>query len=350
MSWKEKIRSVEPYVSGEQPNFDQMIKLNTNENPYPPSRHISAVLKAVSTDKLALYPSADADTLRHAIAQLHGLNDNQVFIGNGSDEVLSLSFLTFFNSTDPIFLPDVTYPFYTTYCDLYGITYKKQNVDQNFHMQLKDYTEKNGGIIFCNPCNPTGIVEPLEFIEQLLLTNSDSVVIIDEAYADFASCSAVSLLKDYENLLITKTFSKARSLAGIRLGYALGSPFAIQKLYDVKNSFNSYCVDRITQQIGLVSVHDHQGMIENINKIIKTRTWFLKELHRLGFVSTDSKANFVFVSTDKMPAKTLYEKLYDARIIVRYWDHPGISDWIRITIGTDDQMICVLNFLKKVLL
>ncbi|MQW22364.1 MULTISPECIES: histidinol-phosphate transaminase [unclassified Lactococcus] len=349
MSWKDKIRKVEPYVSGEQPKLEQMIKLNTNENPYPPSEKVRAVLQSVNADKLALYPNSDAETLRTALAEFWQFDESQIFIGNGSDEVLSLSFLTFFNSDKPVFMPDVTYPFYPTYCDLYGIKYVKQAVDADFHIQAKDYVAENGGIIFCNPCNPTGISEPLDLIEQILEQNQESVVIIDEAYADFSGQSAIPLLDKYENLLITRTFSKARSLAGIRLGVALGSSYAIGKLYDVKNSFNSYCVDMIAQEIGLASIQDTEQMLANVDKIIATRTWFSKAVEKLGFVSTDSQTNFVFIRCEQFSGQTLYDRMYNKHIIVRYWDKPGISDWVRITIGTDEQMKQVLEFLSKLM-
>lgn len=349
MTWQKNLRKVEPYVSGEQPQLEQMIKLNTNESPYPPSPKVGEVLKTLDIAELRLYPNVDADELRAALSKLWQFPAEQIFVGNGSDEVLSLSFLTFFNSEKPILMPDVTYAFYPTYCDLYGIKYKKIPVADNFHLVLKDYFQENGGIVFANPNNPTGLSEDLDFIVQILGKNSESIVIIDEAYADFSGVSALPLLDKYENLIITRTFSKSRSLAGARLGVALGSPLAIAKLYDVKNSFNSYCVDAVAQQMGLASVLDEDYLQKTVHKIIRTRDNFTVELRALGFEVLDSQTNFVLIKHPKISGRLIFEQLYAAHIIVRRWEDSRIAEWLRISIGTDEEMAHVIDFFKAIL-
>ena len=258
MSWQDKLRKVEPYVAGEQPKIVNMIKLNTNENPYGPSDKIKNVIKEIDIDKLRLYPNSDAADLRIALAKYYGLDENQVFIGNGSDEVLALSFITFFNGNEPVLFPDITYSFYPVYCDLYQMDYQLIRLDDEFKINVNDFIRPNSGIIFPNPNAPTGVLVDLEFIETVLKNNPDSIVVVDEAYIDFGGISCVPLINKYDNLIVVQTFSKSRSLAGIRLGVALGSKEAISHLYDVKNSFNSYPIDYITQQIALASILDDQ--------------------------------------------------------------------------------------------
>ncbi|MCL2113509.1 MAG: histidinol-phosphate transaminase [Streptococcaceae bacterium] len=349
MSWKDNLRKVHPYVAGEQPDFMDMIKLNTNENPYPPSPLVTKQLRQFDSKHLRLYPQADVDRLRAELAQYYRLSEQQIFIGNGSDEVLALSFLTFFNSDKPLLMPDISYSFYPVYCDLYDIEYKNVALAEDFRLVVADYCQPNGGIVFANPNAPTGLAINLREIEYILHKNPDSLVLIDEAYVDFGGQSAISLLDKYENLLITRTFSKSRALAGIRLGVALGNEFAISKLYDVKNSFNSYPVDSLAQEIGIASVLDQKYFDYTVQKIISTREWFKSSLTTLGFELTDSKANFVFVKHPKISGKELFNALYDEKIIVRHWQKPRLNDWLRITIGTDDQMKRVAHFLKQYL-
>jgi histidinol-phosphate aminotransferase len=349
MSWRNKLRDVEPYIAGEQPKIDKMIKLNTNENPYGPSPKIRAVLDNLSIDNLRLYPSADAEELKVALANYYQLDEKQIFIGNGSDEVLALSFLSFFNGQDPILFPDITYSFYPVYCRLYQMDYSCIPLDKDFIMKKEDFRQANSGIIFPNPNAPTGILVELDFIEDVLQHNPDSIVVIDEAYIDFGGISAIPLLKEYENLVITRTFSKSRSLAGIRLGVALGNPEVISKLYDVKNSFNSYPIDYIAQRIGIVSVQDRSYFSEQCYKIIKTRETFKQQLKELGFIVPDSYANFVFVCHPNIDAKELFMALREEGIIVRYWNAEKINQYLRITIGTDEQMQDVITFFKKYL-
>lgn len=347
MSWQEKLRQVEPYVAGEQPQIQNMIKLNTNENPYGPSEKVKAALEQIDLSKLRLYPNSDATQLRHALAKYHGLKDEQVFLGNGSDEVLALSFLTFFNGQDPVLFPNITYSFYPVYCDLYQMSYKEIALDEDFMLHVEDFQQPNAGIIFPNPNAPTGLLLGIDEIEKILKFNSDSVVIVDEAYIDFGGQSCVPLIDRYDNLVVIQTFSKSRSFAGARLGVALGSVEAISRLYDVKNSFNSYPIDYITQQLALASVLDSQDMKNKCQKIIETREKTKVRLQELGFIVPDSYANFVFVRHPELDGQQLFLALRKQGIIVRHWNKPLIDQYLRITIGTDEEMECLLQFLEN---
>lgn len=349
MSWQNKVRKVEPYVAGEQPKMINMIKLNTNENPYGPTPKVKEVLTSLDVDILRLYPDSDASALRQALASYYGLDEKQVFLGNGSDEVLALTFLTFFNSDKPILFPDITYSFYPVYCDLYQMSYKTLPLHDDFTMDKEVYYQENAGIIFPNPNAPTGLLVDLDFIEDIVRHNQDSVVVIDEAYIDFGGVSAIPLLKKYDNLVIVQTYSKSRSLAGIRLGVALGNEEAISKLYDVKNSFNSYPLDSIAQRVGLASIQDDQYFRKQCQKIIKTREYTKERLKELGFVVPDSYANFVFVKHPKHDAKELFKALRQVGIIVRHWDKERIDQYLRITIGTGEQMQTMIDFFETYL-
>lgn len=349
MNWRNNLRHVTPYVSGEQPRFSEMIKLNTNENPYAPSEKIKTLLNSFDLELLKRYPNADADDLRSALARYHDVKREQVFLGNGSDEVLALSFLSFFNSKSPILMPEITYSFYPVYCQLFGIPFKKIPLKMNFELDVTDYFEKNGGIVLPNPNAPTAIALSPEKIEQLLKENQEGIVIIDEAYIDFGGTSVCPLLEKYDNLVIVRTFSKSRALAGIRLGYALGHPEAIARLYDVKNSFNSYPIDRLTQEIGLASLNDENYFKKQVEKIIKTRENFQSALQSLKFETTPSQANFVFVRYPNLSGETLAQQLRDRKIIVRRFEDHLIKDWLRITIGTEKEMEEVILTLKEIL-
>ncbi len=349
MSWQDKLRQVEPYVAGEQPKINNMIKLNTNENPYGPCKQIKDILKEIDIEKLKLYPNSDGEELRHALAKYHGLKDEQVFFRNGSDEVLALTFLTFFNGSDPVLFPNISYSFYPVYCDLYQMNYKEIILDQDFKMYVEDFKQPNSGIIFPNPNAPTGLLVSLDFIEEVLKSNPDSIVVVDEAYIDFGGQSCVPLIHQYENLVVIQTFSKSRSFAGARLGVALGNKEAISHLYDVKNSFNSYPIDYITQQIGLVSVLNSQDMKEKCQKVIQTREYTKTKLKELGFVVPDSYANFVFVKHPKIDGEELFLALRKEGIIVRHWNKPLIDQYLRVTIGTDQQMERFFEFLENYL-
>lgn len=347
MSWQNKLRQVEPYVAGEQPKIVNMIKLNTNENPYGPTEKIKEVLQNLNEDKLKLYPNSDGEDLRHALAKYHGLNDKQVFLGNGSDEVLALSFLTFFNGKEPILFPDISYSFYPVYCDLYQMAFEQVPLREDFTIDIKDYQKPNSGIIFPNPNAPTGLLLGLTAIEEVVKNNPNSIVIIDEAYIDFGGETCVPLIKKYDNLVVIQTFSKSRSFAGARLGVALGSEEAISHLYDVKNSFNSYPIDYITQQVALASVLDSQDMKKKCQMIISTRERTKIKLKELGFIVPDSYANFVFVKHPQIDGEELFLALRKVGIIVRHWNKPRIDQYLRITIGTDEQMDRLFAFLEN---
>ena len=321
--WKKNIRQVVPYVPGEQPKKANVIKLNTNENPYPPSPKVKEQCAKIcaETEELRLYPDPTAGMLVEAIAKYKGLDSSQVFVGVGSDDVLAMAFLTFFNSEKPIFFPDITYSFYDVWADLFKIPYDKKPLDENFMIKKDDYYWKNGGVVFPNPNAPTGVLMPLDEIEDIISHNQDVIVIVDEAYVDFGGHSAQELLSKYENLLVVQTFSKSRSMAGMRIGYAMGSAELIKALNDVKYSFNSYTMNRTSILLGTASIEDDVYFKETVEKIVNTREWFKAEMKKLGFTFPDSKANFLFASHPKVPAKEIFEAAREKDIYVRYSPH-----------------------------
>lgn len=344
-AWEKNIRKVVPYTPGEQPKEKDVIKLNTNENPYPPSPKVMAVKQEL--DRLRLYPDPEAKDLVETIAQYHGLNQNQVFVGVGSDDVLAMSFLTFFNSDKPILFPDITYSFYDVWADLFRIPYAVKALNDSFELVAEDYYGENGGVIFPNPNAPTGMVAKLDFVKDILDHNQDVVVIVDEAYIDFGGESALSLVSDYENLLVVRTFSKSRSMAGLRIGYAMGNEALIKALNDVKFSFNSYTMNYPSIVMGAASVKDDVYFRETVDKVVATREWFEKELTRLGFTYPESSANFVFASHKTIPAKEIFEKAKEEKIFVRYFNKPRINNFLRISIGTDEDMRTFVKFLER---
>ena len=346
-NWENNIRKVVPYTPGEQPNQTDMIKLNTNENPYPPAPGVTEVLRNTDTDALRLYPDPAAKDLVHAIAGEYGLQDDQVFVGVGSDDVLAMSFLTFFNSEKPILFPDITYSFYDVWAELFRIPYERPALDEHFHIKKEDYFRENGGIIFPNPNAPTGVSLPLSDIEDIVEHNQDVIVIVDEAYVDFGTQSALPLIEKYENLLVVQTFSKSRSMAGMRIGFALACPKLIKYLNDVKYSFNSYTMSCAAISCGAAALENTEYFKTNISKIVQTRENVKEQLRDLGFECTDSKANFLFVTHPRYDALKLFEELKEAGIYVRHWNDPKIKDYLRITIGTDEEMKIFLDFLKK---
>lgn len=347
--WENNIRQVVPYTPGEQPNEPDMIKLNTNENPYPPAPGVERVLKETNANKLRLYPDPTASELVRAIAEYYKLKEEQVFVGVGSDDVLAMSFLTFFNSSRPILFPDITYSFYDVWADLFRIPYERQPLDENFCIRKEDYFVENGGVIFPNPNAPTGVEMPLEDLEEIISRNKDVIVIVDEAYVDFGARSALPLIEKYDNLLVVQTFSKSRSMAGMRIGFACGNPALIKYLNDVKYSFNSYTMDRTALAAGVEAVRDEQYFVSVCNKIIETREWVKKELKELGFVFADSKANFIFASHSQCPAKELFHALREVHIYVRYFPGDRTGNYLRITVGTREEMEKFLAFLKEYL-
>ncbi len=347
--WERYFRGVVPYVPGEQPRGSRLIKLNTNENPYPPAPGVAAALKGMNAEDFRKYPDPAASGLVNVLADYYGLEPEQVFVGVGSDDVLAMAFLTFFNSPKPVFFPDVTYSFYPVWAELFGIPYETQALKDDFTINPRDYDRENGGVVFPNPNAPTGCLLPLEQIEDILDHNQDVVVIVDEAYIDFGGVSARGLLDRYENLLVVQTFSKSRSMAGVRIGYALGAKALIKAMSDVKYSYNSYTMNMPSILLGVEAVKDDAYFRKTAEKIVGTRERAKARFAKLGFEFPDSCANFLFVRHRKVPARQIYEALRERSIYVRYFDKPRISDYLRITIGTDDEMEALFSFLESYL-
>lgn len=345
--WEDKVRRVVPYTPGEQPDAPDMIKLNTNENPYPPAPSVLAAKTAMDETRLRLYPDPAAGALVHALADYYHVNTDQVFVGVGSDDVLSVAFLTFFNSDKPILFPDITYSFYPVWADVYRIPYEKKPLDDNLRIIREDYYGENGGIVFPNPNAPTAAYESLELVEDILSHNRDVIVIVDEAYIDFGGVSALELVEKYDNLLVVQTFSKSRSMAGLRIGYAIGQPELIKAMNDVKYSINSYTMNMPSLILGVEALKDTKYFNSCIGKIVRTREWTKEKLRELGFEFPDSKANFIFARHPKYPAKALFEALRKENIFVRYFDQPRISEYLRITVGTDEQMLRLIQFFEN---
>ena len=346
--WETYVRKVEPYVPGEQPKH-KVIKLNTNENPYPPSPNVQKVIDGFDAEQLRLYPDPEISELIAAIAKTKGLEKEQVFVGVGSDDVLAMSFLTIFGSDQPILFPDITYSFYDVWAELFRIPYEQIPLQEDFRICIDDYKRKNGGIVIPNPNAPTGIAESLDAIEEIIAANPDSVVIIDEAYVDFGTKSAQELLTTYENILVVQTFSKSRSLAGSRIGYAMGSKKLIAYLNDCKYSFNSYTMDRLTIQVGKASMEDEPYFTEQVRRIIDTREWSKEQLKKLGFDFPDSKANFIFAHHKERAAEDIFAALKQRNIYVRYFKKPRIDNYLRITIGTREEMEQLMTALQEIL-
>lgn len=349
MSWEDNVRRVVPYTPGEQPRETDVIKLNTNENPYPPSPRVGQALARLDSASLRLYPDPGASSLVHAIAARYALSDEEVFAGVGSDDVLAMCFMTFFNSDRPILFPDITYSFYDVWAELLRIPYRQIPLDGHFDIVPEDYRQENGGIVFPNPNAPTGALMPVSAIETVVRDNPGSVVIVDEAYIDFGGESALPLIHRYDNVIVTRTFSKSRSLAGMRIGYAMGNAKLIRYLNDVKFSFNSYTMNRAAIAAGTAAVGDEAYFRECCRKIISTRERFSAELRDLGFRFRNSSANFVFVSHPDVPAKEIFDYLKTKKIYVRWWDKPRISNYLRITVGTDEEMDTLVRVLRDLL-
>ena len=295
-TWRDNLRTIEPYVPGEQPNLPDMIKLNTNENPYPPSPKVVGVLKSFDCDSLRLYPDPNSQLLADALAKRYGLASDQVFLGVGSDDVLAIAFMTFFNSGKPIFFPDITYSFYDVWADMLRIPYETKPLDADFRIKASDYYGENGGVVFPNPNAPTGIAEPVEFVRDIVSHNPDVIVIVDEAYVDFGGQTALPLLKEFDNLLVVRTFSKSRSMAGLRIGYALGNEKLIGYLNDVKYSYNSYTMDLTSIELGTCSIKADDYFKEMVKKVVDTRTWFVKEIEKHICIHIDIK-QYIIICT-----------------------------------------------------
>ncbi len=345
-SWKDNIRTVVPYVPGEQPQVDSIIKLNTNENPYGPSERVKSI--KLDTDNLRKYPDAKSSLLVDKLAEYHGLKPEQVFVGVGSDDVISMCFLTFFNSDKPVFFPDITYSFYDVWASVYRIPYEQKPLDENYNIVKEDYMQDNGGIIFPNPNAPTGILVGTDFIEDIVKANPSSVVIIDEAYIDFGGESVLPLIDKYDNLLVVRTYSKSRSMAGLRIGYAMGNAELIKYLNDVKYSVNSYTMNMPSLILGSAIIDDEEYFRTTLAKIISTRDKFSADLEKLGFTVLPSKSNFVFASHKTVPATEIFEKLKEKNVYVRHFNAPRIDNFLRITIGTDEEMTKVVSLLETI--
>ncbi|MBD5136263.1 MAG: histidinol-phosphate transaminase [Lachnospiraceae bacterium] len=345
--WEKNIRVIAPYVPGEQPKDKNIIKLNTNENPYPPAPGVITAVREFDTDMLRLYPDTEASLLTEKLAEFYGLEQENFFVGVGSDDVLSVAFQTFFNSDMPIYFPDITYSFYKVWADMYRIPYECKKLDDDYNIVKEDYYKENGGVIFPNPNAPTAVLMPLDGVEDIIRHNQDVIVIVDEAYIDFGGESAVSLLEKYENLLVVQTFSKARSMAGMRIGYAMGSKRLISAMNDVKFSINSYTMNLPSIIIGASAVSDRQYFEDTLAKIVNTRENAKSRFKELGFTFTDSKANFIFVSHKKYRAKDIFEYLKSKNIFVRYFGTERVDNYLRITIGTDEQMDKLFEALEE---
>lgn len=348
--WTKNLRNIEPYVPGEQSKDKDIVKINANENPYPPSPKAIEALKSFDTNKLRFYPSANSTKLKEAIAKYYKVDVSNVFVGNGSDDVLAVAFQSFFNSEKPIVYPDLTYSFYPVWCSLFGIKYKNYSVGDDFRINPEDYKEKNGGVVIPNPNAPTSLGEGLDFVEKILNYNQDSVVIIDEAYVDFGGTSSIPLIDKYENLLVTGTFSKSRSLAGLRIGFAIGSKALIDVMEAVKNSYNSYTVDSLSIEMGAASIEDDEYFKSTCQKVIKTRERVTLELEKLGFDVLDSQTNFIFATHNEHNMKSLFEYLKTQKVFIRYFSLPRIENYVRITIGTNEEMDIFLEKTKEFIL
>lgn len=350
-SWRDNLRKIEPYVPGEQPNLPDMIKLNTNENPYPPCPGVRKVLDTYSEDLLRLYPDPSSEKLVEAIAKYNHVDKDQVFVGVGSDDVLAIAFMTFFNSKKPILFPDITYSFYDVWAELFRIPYERPALDQDFQIVRSDYYRENGGVVIANPNAPTGVFQGMDALEDIILHNQDVVVIIDEAYVDFSEeGSALALTEKYENVLIVQTYSKSRSLAGMRIGHAIGSKELIAAMNDVRFSYNSYPMTRLSVEIGAAAMEDEEYFEKTCKKIVATREWTKKELKRLGFSFQDSMTNFIFASHKNVPAEEIFDALREKHIFVRHFGAERIKNYLRISIGTQEEMEIFIREVEKLVM
>ncbi|MDD2049043.1 histidinol-phosphate transaminase [Pseudomonas putida] len=344
--WSPFVKDLVPYVPGEQPKLARLVKLNTNENPYGPSPKALEAMRGELNDNLRLYPDPNSDLLKQAVAEYYGVKGNQVFLGNGSDEVLAHIFHGLFQHGAPLLFPDISYSFYPVYCGLYGIPYETLALDEHFQIRVEDYARPNGGIIFPNPNAPTGCLLALEAIEQLLKANPETVVVVDEAYIDFGGQTAISLVDRYDNLLVTQTLSKSRSLAGLRVGLAVGHPDLIEALERIKNSFNSYPLDRMAIVGAAAAFEDRAYFDETCRKVIDSREKLVAELTARGFDVLPSAANFIFARHPQQDAGELAAKLREQGVIVRHFKQPRIAQFLRITIGTPEMNQALLDALN----
>ena len=349
MSWEDNIRKVVPYTPGEQPKNSDVIKLNTNENPYPPSPLVEKAIMDFDAGLLRKYPDTQATELVDELARTYGLKDENIFVGIGSDDVLALSFLTYFNSDKPILFPDITYSFYDVWAELYRIPYETKALDEAFRIKKEDYLCDNGGVVIANPNAPTGEELDSGILEEIIAYNKDRVVIVDEAYVDFGAKSVLPLIEKYDNLVVVQTFSKSRALAGIRIGAAFGRKKIIDYLKDVKYSFNSYTLNPLTIAVGAAALRDDAYFKEISAKTIATRERMKKELKRLGFRFGDSKTNFVFASHERLSASEIFQYLREKQIYVRHWNKARIDNYLRISVGTEKETDCLIKALEELI-
>lgn len=348
MSWEENVRKVVPYTPGEQPKIKNIIKLNTNENPYPPSPLVYKAYEEINLDDYRKYPDPTCSGLVESIASFYGVKKENVFVGVGSDDVLSMAFLTFFNSDKPILFPDITYSFYDVWANLYRIPYKQIPLAEDFTINPEDYHTQNGGVVIANPNAPTGVKLGLDAIEGIIKSNPDVVVIVDEAYVDFGAETALPLIDKYDNLLVVRTYSKSRSLAGLRIGYAFGCEKLIKYLLDAKFSFNSYTMNMPSLTLGAAAMNDREYFEKTTAKVVATRERVKVQLKELGFEFGDSATNFIFARHPQKPGKEIFDYLRAHDIIVRRFDLPRISEYLRISIGTDEDMDTLISVLKEI--
>ncbi len=347
--WEDNVRKVVPYVPGEQPKVKNLIKLNTNENPYPPAPAVFDMLKSMDADTFRKYPDPTCSVLENALSEVYNVPTDCIFTGVGSDDVLAMAFLTFFNSGKEILFPDITYSFYDVWANLFRIPFKTCPLRDDFTINIEDYMVPNGGIVIANPNAPTGELLAASSVEKIVAANRDVVVIVDEAYVDFGGESVLPLIGKYDNLLVVQTFSKSRSMAGMRIGYAFGSPGLIKYLKDCKFSFNSYTMNMPALELGAAAVKDKEYFEKTCAKVVATREWTKKELTKRGFSFADSKTNFIFAKHETMSRDELFNRLRENNILVRAFNAPRIKDYLRISIGTDDEMQTVMEILDKIL-
>ena len=346
--YSKKVKELTPYIPGEQPKTEEYIKLNTNENPYPPSQNVINAIKNYNFENLRLYPDSESEELKEVYSKSLNVNKENIFVGNGSDEVLATAFQAFFMDKENVIMPDITYSFYPVYCKLYNIKVKEIPLKRDYTIDINDYMLENNGIVIANPNAPTGIALSKKEIEEIVKNNINSVVLIDEAYVDFGGESVVSLINKYKNLLVVRTLSKSYSLAGMRIGFAIGSKELIEGMNRVKNSFNSYPIDRLAQIAAIEATKDSKYFNENINRIINVRDRVTKELKKLGYKVLDSKTNFLFISNPNIKAEEIFNKLKSNKILVRYFKKVRLDNWLRVTIGTDEEMNKFLDVIKKI--
>ena len=346
----DKAKSIEPYTPGEQPKDKNYIKLNTNESPYPPSPNVKKELIDSSFDDLRLYPDPNVSDLKKEIAELYNVHTNNIFVGNGSDEILAFSFMAFFNKGDKVYYPNITYSFYSVYSSLFDLNEVKIPLKDDFSIDINDYKNLDAGIFIANPNAPTGLMLTLSQIEEIIINNRNNIVIVDEAYIDFAETeSAYKLVNKYDNLLVIQTFSKSRALAGIRLGFAIGNENLIQGLKNIKYSFNSYTINRLSIIAGIEAIKDKDYFKDTVNKVITTREKTKIKLKELGFNILDSKSNFIFISHKNVFAEDIYVKLRENGILVRYFKTDLINNYIRVTIGTDEEMNIFVEKIENII-